>query len=120
MARSPLLLNPNSVKSVAVTRLFVCTAQKNEVGKDVARALKLELKKQGLKSLLLGGEKRKTRVQTCNCLDLCKHCKKGSGAALIIYPEGTVYGDVKPKDAAEIVHEHLGEGRVVKRLVLES
>ncbi|WP_073284763.1 (2Fe-2S) ferredoxin domain-containing protein [Hymenobacter psychrotolerans] len=103
----------------AVTRLFVCVAQKDEVGRDVARALKIELKKQGLKKLLTGGERHKVRVQTCNCLDLCKHCKKGPGAALIIHPEGTVYGDVKPKDAAEIVHEHLGEGRVVKRLLLD-
>jgi (2Fe-2S) ferredoxin len=108
------------VKSTApVTRLFVCTAQKNDVGQDVVKALKFELKKQGLKKLLLGGEKRKVRVQTCNCLDLCKHCKKGPGAALIIYPEGTVYGDVKPKDAADIVHKHLGEGRVVERLRLD-
>ncbi|MCB2409828.1 (2Fe-2S) ferredoxin domain-containing protein [Hymenobacter lucidus] len=99
--------------------LFVCNNQKDEIGKDVARALKIEIKKQGLKSLLLGGTKRKTRVQTCNCLDVCKHCKKGPGAALIVYPEGTLYGDVKPKDAPEIVREHLLEGRVIKRLLLD-
>jgi (2Fe-2S) ferredoxin len=102
----------------SVTRLFVCTAQKDEIGKDVARALKTELKKQGLKKLFLGGEKRKVRVQNCNCLDLCKQCKKGPGAALIVYPEGTTYGNVKPKDAAELV-ESLGEGRVVERLRLD-
>lgn len=104
----------------AITRVFVCNAQKNEIGKDVARALKIELKKQGLKNLFTSGEKRKTRIQTCNCLDLCKHCKKGPGAALIVYPEGTVYGDVKPKDAADIVREHFGEGRVIKRLEIEG
>ncbi|UYZ61613.1 (2Fe-2S) ferredoxin domain-containing protein [Hymenobacter weizhouensis] len=103
----------------AITRIFVCNAQKSEVGRDVAKALKLELKKQGLKQVLLSGEKHKTRVQTCNCLDLCKHCKKGSGAALIIYPGGTVYGDVKPKDAPDIVREHLAEGRPVEHLRLE-
>lgn len=108
------------MKSAAdVVRLFVCTAQKDEVGKDVAKALKIELKKQGLKNLFGGGAKQKVRVQTCNCLDLCKHCKKGPGAALVVHPEGTVYGDVKPKDAAEIVQQHLGEGRVVERLRLE-
>jgi len=108
------------VKPVApVTRLFVCTAQKDEVGKDVVKALKTELKKQGLKKLLTGGEKRKVRVQTCNCLDLCKQCKKGPGAALIVYPEGTTYGNVRPKDAADIVHEHLGEGRVIERLRID-
>lgn len=105
--------------AVPVTRLFVCTAQKDDVGKDVAKSLKTELKKQGLKKLLLHGSTHKVRVQTCNCLDLCKQCKKGPGAALIVYPEGIVYGNVKPKDAADIVHEHLGEGRVVERLRID-
>lgn len=102
-----------------VTRLFVCTAQKDEVGKDVAKALKTELKKQGLKTFLTGGTTRKVRVQTCNCLDLCKHCKKGPGAAIAIYPDNVFYGDVKPKDASDIVREHLGDGRVIKRLLLD-
>ena len=100
-------------------RIFVCAAQKDNVGKDVAKAFKLELKKQGLRSFFSGGEKRKTRVQTCNCLDLCKQCKKGPGAALVVYPDGVTYGNVKPKDAADIVREHLGEGRIVERLRIE-
>jgi len=85
----------------------------------VAKALKKELKVQGLKKLFSGGEKQRVRVQTCNCLDLCKQCKKGSGAALVVYPEGTVYGNVRPSDAAELVSEHLGRGHVVKRLRLD-
>ena len=100
--------------------LFVCADQKDEVGRDVAKALKLELKKQGLKSWRSEGEKLHNRVQTCNCLDLCKHCKKGSGAALVIYPEGVFYGDVRPKDVADIVEQHLGNDRPVTRLVLDS
>ena len=101
-------------------RLFVCTNQKSGVGDDVAKALKKELKIQGLKKLFTGGEKQRVRVQTCNCLDLCKQCKKGSGAALIVYPEGTVYGNVRPGDAAAIVEDHLGRDRVVKRLLIEE
>lgn len=101
-------------------RLFVCTNQKSEVGEDVAKALKKELKHQGLKKLMVNGHKQHTQVQTCNCLDLCKHCKKGPGTALIVYPEGTVYGDVRPADAAELVAEHVGRGHVVKRLRLEE
>ena len=97
-------------------RLFVCTNQKSGVGEDVAKSLKKELKIQGLKKVFSGGERQRVRVQTCNCLDLCKQCKKGSGAALIVYPEGTVYGNVRPADVAEIVKEHLGNGQVVKRL----
>lgn len=101
-------------------RLFVCTNQKSGVGDDVAKALKKELKIQGLKKFFTGGEKQHVRVQTCNCLDLCKQCKKGPGAALVIYPEGTVYGNVRPGDASAIVEDHLGRDRVVKRLLLEE
>ena len=99
-------------------RLFVCTNQKSGVGEDVVKALKKELK--ALKQKKSGGESHKVRVQTCNCLDMCKKCKKGPGAALIIYPEGTVYGAVRPADAAELVAEHIGAGRVVARLHLDQ
>ena len=105
---------------MSVIHLFVCSAQKTEVGKDVARSLKIELKKQDLKSIVRKGEKYKTRVQICNCLDQCKHCKKGPGAAVVVYPDGIWYGDVKPKDAADIVREHLGENHPVKRLLLDG
>ena len=97
-------------------RLFVCIKQKSGVGEDVAKALRKELKHQGLAKQEVKGEKQRTQVQTCNCLDLCRHCKKGPGAALIVYPEGTVYGDVRPADAAELVAEHVGRGRVLARL----
>ena len=84
-------------------RIFVCTNQKSGVGEEVAKALKKELKAQGAKHIVVNGEKVHTRIQTCNCLDLCKQCKKGPGAALIVYPEGEVYGSVRPKDAASLV-----------------
>jgi (2Fe-2S) ferredoxin len=96
----------------ADARIFVCTNQKSGVGDDVAKALKKELKVQGLK--------KHSRVQTCNCLDLCKNCKKGPGAALIMHPDGTVYGNVRPADAAEIVEKYLGRGSVVARLQLNK
>ncbi|GAA3978604.1 (2Fe-2S) ferredoxin domain-containing protein [Hymenobacter antarcticus] len=100
--------------------LFVCTKQKSEIGAEVARALKKELKRQGLGKQVVDGEKLRTQVQTCDCLDLCKHCKKGPGAALIVYPEGTVYGDVRPEDVAELVAQHLGLGKIVKRLRIDK
>ena len=99
-------------------RVFVCTNQKSGVGEDVAKALKKELKVQGVKSLFFGGEKMRTRIQTCNCLDLCKHCKKGSGAALVVYPEEFVYGDVRPKDAERLV-QSLATGRPLTDLLLD-
>ncbi|MET4076420.1 (2Fe-2S) ferredoxin domain-containing protein [Hymenobacter sp. UYCo722] len=99
-----------------IRRLFVCTAQKSGVGKDVAKALKKELKRQGLQKQDVDGETVRVQVQACDCLDLCKHCKKGPGAALIAYPEAVTYGDVLPADAAELVAEHFGRGQVLKRL----
>jgi len=98
--------------------LFVCTNQKSGVGEDLAKALKKELKIQGVKSLLLDGQKVHTRIQTCNCLDLCKQCKKGSGAALVVYPEGIFYGDARPKDAERLV-QSLATGRPVADLWLD-
>lgn len=97
-------------------RLFVCTAQKSGIGKEVAKALKKELKRQGLHKQEIEGETVRTRVQTCDCLDQCRHCKKGLGAALVVYPEAVAYGNVLPADAAELVAEHLGRGLVLKRL----
>ncbi len=99
-------------------RLFVCTNQKSGVGEDLAKALKKELKNQGVKSLVVDGEKVHTRIQTCNCLDLCKQCKKGSGAALVVYPEGIFYGNARPKDAERLV-QALVTGRPVADLLLD-
>ena len=93
--------------------IFVCTNQKSGVGDDVAKTFKKELKKQDLKKLLVDGRKRKVRVQTTGCLDQCKHCKKGPGAALVIYPDAVWYGDVRPADVPAIVARHLGEGQPV-------
>ena len=104
----------------SVCRLFVCTNQKSGVGEAVAKALKKELKLQGLKKLLVGGNRQRVRVQTCNCLDLCRDCKKGSGAALVVYPEGLAYGNVRPADVPALVADHLGRGQVVKRLQIEE
>ena len=40
------------------------------------------------------------------------------GAAVMIYPDGVWYAQVRAKDVAEIVEEHLVNGRVVERLAL--
>lgn len=49
----------------------------------------------------------------CICFGLCSY-----GPNVIIYPDGVVYGGVRPQDVAEIVREHIGRGRVVERLLL--
>ena len=103
-----------------ICRLFVCTAQKSGVGKEVAKALKKELKRQGFQKLEIAGETVRIQVQTCDCLDLCRNCKKGPGAALIAYPEAVTYGNVRPVDAVALVAEHFGRDQVLKRLQVEK
>ncbi|MGI4871917.1 MAG: (2Fe-2S) ferredoxin domain-containing protein [Janthinobacterium lividum] len=98
--------------------VFVCTNQKSGVGEDVAKALKKELKNQGVKSLLTSTGKLHTRIQTCNCLDHCKQCRKGPGAALVVYPEGIFYGKVQPKDALRLV-QSLATGQPVADLQID-
>ncbi len=46
------------------------------------------------------------------CFGLCE-----AGPVVIVYPEGTFYSRVSPRDVEEIVTEHLLKGRVVKRLL---
>ena len=40
------------------------------------------------------------------------------GAAVMIYPDGIWYAQVRASDVLEIVEEHLINGRVVERLAL--
>ncbi len=40
------------------------------------------------------------------------------GTAVMVYPDGTMYGQVTAEDVPEIVEEHLVNDRVVKRLAL--
>jgi len=40
------------------------------------------------------------------------------GTAVMVHPDGTMYGQVMPKDVPEIIEEHLEKGNVVKRLAL--
>ena len=53
------------------------------------------------------------RINKSLCLDQCEH-----GPTVVVYPEAVWYGHVKPEDAAEIVEEHLVNGRPVERLRL--
>lgn len=42
------------------------------------------------------------------------------GAAVLVYPEGVWYAQVRAEDVSEIIEEHLEHGRVVKRLALRE
>lgn len=40
------------------------------------------------------------------------------GAAVLVYPEGIWYAQVRAKDVSEIIEKHLENGEIVKRLAL--
>jgi (2Fe-2S) ferredoxin len=56
----------------------------------------------------------KIRAQRSGCLDACS-----KGPSLVIYPEGTYYGNVQFDDVDRIINEHIIGGKVVEDLVLE-
>lgn len=55
------------------------------------------------------------RINKAGCLDQCEH-----GPTVVVYPDAVWYGNVKPEDAAEIVEQHLVNGRPVERLRIED
>jgi len=70
----------------------------------VIEALRGEIARQGLSADI--------QVTTCGSLGLC-----GRGPNMVVYPEGVWYSGVKPGDVAQIVCDHLKEGKVVERLL---
>ncbi len=67
---------------------------------------------QELESRELFGELRITRT---GCLGACDQ-----GVAVVVYPEGVMYGGVTAADVREIVSEHVVENRPVERLRVSS
>jgi len=55
------------------------------------------------------------QVISANCFDLCT-----DGPVVAVYPEGAMYFHVNVKDVKEIVNEHLKNGRIVKRLLMDD
>ena len=52
-------------------------------------------------------------LTTCDSIGFCS-----IGTAVMVYPDGTLYGQVQPEDVEEIIEDHLEKGKVVKRLAL--
>ncbi len=72
----------------------------------VRKALKDELRAEGMN--------RDVRVDSVDCLGLCKH-----GPNLIVYPGGTWYLGVVEQDVPEIVQGHLKNDEPVEHLAAE-
>lgn len=52
-------------------------------------------------------------VTDCSSVGLC-----AVGAAVLVYPDGVWYAQVRPEDVLLIVEDHIVNGRIVERLAL--
>jgi len=98
--------------------VFVCTG-KSCSAVDSAE-VKAEFDRQLIERRILFGKEKKGKnpkgsivVTECGSVGFC-----AIGPAVMVYPEGVWYAHVRPSDVAEIVEEHLLNGRIVQRLAL--
>lgn len=70
--------------------------------------------KKRIKELSINGEGG-TRINMAGCLGRCEH-----GPVIVIYPEETWYTYLDEDDVDEIIEQHLQQGKIVKRLLIEE
>lgn len=70
-----------------------------------------EIHQQFKEQVSRGGLKGRVRVNNSGCLDQCGH-----GPTAVVYPEAVWYSHLTVEDVAEIVEDHLKNGRPVERL----
>ena len=98
--------------------VFVCTGKSCSAVDSAAvkAAFEQELLSRGM---LFGKEKKGKNpkgsvvLTECGSVGFC-----AIGAAVMIYPDGIWYAQVRASDVAEIVEQHLINGRAVERLAL--
>jgi len=100
--------------------VFVCNGKScSAVGSaDVKAAFEKELQKRKLRY----GKESKGRnpngtivLTDCGSVGFCS-----IGTAVLVYPEGVWYAQVRAEDVVEIIEEHLEKGNVVERLALKK
>lgn len=106
------------LKAPIKRQVFVCTGKScsavggQEVMAEFARILEAKGLRQGKESK--GRNPMGEIVLTeCGSIGFCS-----IGVAVMVYPDGTMYGQVQPDDVAEIVEKHIEKGEVVERLAL--
>ena len=93
--------------------ILVCTNQRppghprGSCGESGATSV-LEKLSSEIESKMLFG---KVIISTTSCLGPCS-----MGPVVVVYPDGVWYSRVKPGDVAEILDQHIGQGKKVSRL----
>jgi|SRR4051812_28972641 len=98
--------------------VFVCTGKScSAVGSaEVKEAFDRELR---AREILFGKASKGKNPQGSVVLTECASVGFCTvGAAVMIYPDGVWYAQVRAADVSEIVNEHILNGRVVERLAL--
>lgn len=125
MAEPKFVEDPEQLRTLAPVatapirhHVFVCTGKSCSAvsSAEVKEAFESELKERGI---LFGKEakgknpKGSIVVTECASVGFC-----AIGAAVMVYPDGVWYAQVRAADVPEIIEEHLVNGRVVARLAL--
>lgn len=125
MAKTPLTCEQESLETLAPVltapirhHIFVCTGKSCSAvdSAEVKAAFERELMS---REILFGKEKKGKNptgsilVTECGSVGFC-----AIGAAVMVYPDGIWYAQVRAADVPEIVESHLINGRVVERLAL--
>jgi (2Fe-2S) ferredoxin len=98
--------------------VFVCSGKScSAVGSaEVIEAFELQLKERGiLFGRVAKGKNPNGSVVLTECASV-GFC--AIGAAVMVYPDGVWYAQVRAADVPEIIEDHLLGGRVVRRLAL--
>jgi (2Fe-2S) ferredoxin len=113
------LMDLAPIASARIQRhVFVCTGKSCSAVDSAAvkDAFERELKARGLQygKIAKGCNPEGTVVLTeCGSVGFC-----AIGAAVMVYPDGVWYAQVRAADVPEIIEEHIINGRVVERLAL--
>lgn len=106
------------LKAPIKRQVFVCTGEScSKVGGEEVFA---EFDRQLCSKNLRQGKEKKGRnpmgevlLTQCGSIGFCS-----IGVAVMVHPDGILYGQVQPKDVSEIVEKHIEKGEVVQRLAL--
>jgi (2Fe-2S) ferredoxin len=98
--------------------IFVCTGKSCSAVESAT--VKAAFERELLERQMLFGKEKKGKnprgsvvLTECGSVGFC-----AIGTAVMVYPDGVWYAQVNAEDVAEIVEEHIINGRVVERLAL--